>query len=127
QHVRDGLNAAMRMPGESLQIFLGHIVAKVVEQKKGIELVRGAEAESAPQMHSRTFNRRPGPNETFNRSNGHSASLGGVLLLMRQGGGWTQWVDGWRDRLLTSSSRGSLFLRWPLRGRYDYSHGTEMV
>jgi hypothetical protein len=32
QHVRDGLDAAVRVPGETRQIVLGHVVAEIIEQ-----------------------------------------------------------------------------------------------
>ena len=38
ENVRDGLDAAMRMPREAGEIIVGNIVAKIVEKKKGIEV-----------------------------------------------------------------------------------------
>ena len=38
QHVGDGLDAAMRMPGETGQIIVGNIVAEIVEKEKRIEI-----------------------------------------------------------------------------------------
>ena len=55
QNVRDRLDPAMRMPRKAGQVILGNLVAKIVEQQKGI-VVRGvAESERAPQMHARAF------------------------------------------------------------------------
>ena len=39
QHVGDGLDAAVRMPGEAGQVIVGTIVAEVVEQQERIELL----------------------------------------------------------------------------------------
>jgi hypothetical protein len=38
QHVGDGLDAAVRMPGKPRQIVLRAVVAKIVEQQERIEV-----------------------------------------------------------------------------------------
>ena len=50
QHIGDGLDAAMRVPGEAGQIIRGILVAKIVEQQERIELAGLAEAEGALQL-----------------------------------------------------------------------------
>jgi hypothetical protein len=55
--VRDGFDAAVWMPREASQIVRWNVVAKVVEQKKRVELRSIIEAECAPQMYARTFQR----------------------------------------------------------------------
>src|SRR6202011_6357961 len=52
KHVGDGFDAAVRMPGKSGEIILRHVIAEIVEQKKGIELGRVAKAKCAPQVHA---------------------------------------------------------------------------
>ena len=47
QHVSDGFNPAMGMPGESGQVILRALVAKVVEQQERIELLGLAEAKGS--------------------------------------------------------------------------------
>ena len=50
EDVGDGLDAAMRVPGEAGQIILGNVVAEIVEQQERIEVgccrsrTRGADA-----------------------------------------------------------------------------------
>ena len=47
EHVSDGFDAAMRMPGEAGEIVLRVVVAEIVEQQERIELGGVAEAEGA--------------------------------------------------------------------------------
>ena len=60
EHVGDGLDAAVRMPGKAGQIVLGNVVAEIVQQQERIEVGRVAEAERAAQMDARAFQRRLG-------------------------------------------------------------------
>ena len=55
QHVGDGLDAAMGMPGKSGEIVGRVLVAKVVEQQERVELLRFAEAEGALQLDACAF------------------------------------------------------------------------
>ena len=57
QNIGDGLDSAMRMPGESGQIVFWDIVAKVVEQQEGVEIFSVSEAKRAPKMHACAFQR----------------------------------------------------------------------
>jgi hypothetical protein len=57
QHVGDGLDAPMRMPGKAGTIFVRAVVAKIVEQQERVELGSVAETERAAQMHAGAFDR----------------------------------------------------------------------
>ena len=71
QHIRDGFDAAMRMPRKARQIIGGDIVAEIIEEKKGIEVGGVAEAECSAEVHARAFDRRLGFDQPLNGSNGH--------------------------------------------------------
>ena len=71
QHIGDGLDAAMRMPGKAGAIVVRPIVAEIVEQQERIELLGVAEAEGAAKMHAGAFDRGLGADDAFDRSNGH--------------------------------------------------------
>ena len=71
EHVGDGLDAAVRMPGEAGQIVGGHVVAEIVEQQERIEIGGVAETERAAQMHAGAFQRGFGFDETFDWANRH--------------------------------------------------------
>ena len=58
EDIGDGLDTAMRVPGEASKVVFRTIIAKVIEQKKRIVLPRFAEAEGTVQLDSRTFPRR---------------------------------------------------------------------
>src|SRR5579859_7366428 len=58
QHIGDGLDPAVRMPGESRAIVFGVIVAEVVQQEKWIEILGLAEPESALQFDACPFDGR---------------------------------------------------------------------
>jgi hypothetical protein len=45
EHVGDGLDAAVRMPGKASKIVLRVIVAKIVQEQEGIEVLCLPEAE----------------------------------------------------------------------------------
>src|SRR5256712_7001670 len=69
QDIRDGLDAAVRMPRKSCAIVFRTIVAEVVEQEEWIEFARIPEAEGATQPHARTLDCRFGLNDSFDGSN----------------------------------------------------------
>ena len=75
ENVGDRLNAAVGMPGEPLQIVLGLLVAKIVEQQEWIELLGLAEAEGALQLNAGAFEGRRGVNDLSNWSQLHDSSL----------------------------------------------------
>ena len=52
QHIGDGLNAAMRMPGEAREIFVRPVVAEIIEQQERIELGGIAKAEGTAQVYA---------------------------------------------------------------------------
>src|ERR1700716_1149139 len=55
QHVRDGFNPAVGLPGETLQKILRTLVADVAAQGEWIELPRVAEAKGALELHAGAF------------------------------------------------------------------------
>ena len=72
QNVSDRLDAAMRVPGESGQVILRHVVAEIVEQQKRVKIGGVAKAECAAQVHTRAFDRRFGLAELLDGSKGHA-------------------------------------------------------
>ncbi len=87
--VRDGFDAAVRMPRETRQIIFGNIVAKIVEEKKRVEVRGVAKAERAAQVYARTFHRWLGFDEPLHRSNRHGASSRESLTLgCKAANGW---------------------------------------
>ena len=71
EHIGDGLDAAMRMPGKSGAILVRPVVAEIVQQEERIELGGVAEAESAAQVHAGSFDRGFRGDDAFDRPNGH--------------------------------------------------------
>jgi hypothetical protein len=67
QHVSDGLDAAMRMPGEAGEVIVGNVVAEIIQQQKRIEVGSVAESKRAPETHPCAFQRWFGLNESSNR------------------------------------------------------------
>jgi hypothetical protein len=55
EDIGDGLDAAMRMPGESFEIVLGILVAEVVEEEKRVKVFGLAEAEGALEADACSF------------------------------------------------------------------------
>ena len=58
QHISDGLDPAVRMPGKSRQIIVWIVVAEIVQQQKRIEILGLAEPEGALQLYARAFDGR---------------------------------------------------------------------
>jgi hypothetical protein len=48
QNVSDGLDAPVRVPGETSQVILGPLIAEVVEKEERIKIRGAAEAEGTP-------------------------------------------------------------------------------
>ena len=71
QHVGDGLDAAMRMPGKAGAVFVGTVVAEIVEQQERIEFGGVAEAEGAAQIHAGAFHGGLGRDDALDGTNGH--------------------------------------------------------
>ena len=63
EDVGNGLDSAVRVPGKPCQIVFRNIIAKIIEEQKGIEIGSVAEAEGTAQMYARAFHasasRRP--------------------------------------------------------------------
>src|SRR5215467_2297596 len=66
EHIGDGLDASVRMPGKSRKIVGWVIVPEIVQQKKRIEFLGFAEAEGTLEFHSCTFKGRLGLNNLSN-------------------------------------------------------------
>src|SRR5262249_53328740 len=75
EHIRDRLDAAMRMPRKARTIVVRPLVAEIVEQQKRIELGGVTEPERALQADAGALDGRPGVDHTFDRSNGHRDGL----------------------------------------------------
>src|SRR5262250_1576398 len=71
EHIGDGLDAAMRMPGETGEIVLRPVIAEIIKQQERIGLLGVAKAESAAQFHSGAFDRRLGLHDALDGANGH--------------------------------------------------------
>src|ERR1700693_2715955 len=85
QHIRDGLNAAVRMPGKARQIILGNVVAEIVEKEERISLLRVSKAEGAAQMHARALKSRLRLDQALHWAYGHDG-LRSENVLMCDGG-----------------------------------------
>ena len=57
EHVGDGLDPPVRVPGEPLQIVLRPVIAKIVQQQKWVEHRHLAEAEDPFQVYPGPFHR----------------------------------------------------------------------
>jgi hypothetical protein len=55
ENVGDRFDAPMRMPWETREIVVRAVVPEIVEEEKGIELVRFSETEGAAQLDPRTL------------------------------------------------------------------------
>src|SRR4051812_4786580 len=71
ENVRDGLDAAMRMPRESGEVVFRPLVAEIVEQEKWIELFRLAETKGALKLYAGTFERGLSLKNFFNGTERH--------------------------------------------------------
>ena len=80
EHVGDGLDPAMRVPGEAGLVVGGTIVAEIVEQQERVVLARVAEPEGAAQPDAGTLHRRAGLDDALHRADGHAYAPAGRLL-----------------------------------------------
>src|SRR5260221_8763342 len=80
QHISDGLDAPVRMPGKAGKIVRRIVVAKIVEQKERIVFLRLAETESAAELHPRAFERGLGFNNLLYWSERHTILLVSCLM-----------------------------------------------
>ena len=55
QHVGDGLDPAVRMPGKSRQVIFRIVVAEIIQQQERIEILGLAETEGALQLYAGAF------------------------------------------------------------------------
>ena len=75
QHIGDGFDSAVRMPGKTSQIIIRPVVAKIVEQKERVEFGRVAESETALQLDACAFHGRSRFDDLFYRTERHVISL----------------------------------------------------
>ena len=75
QHIGDGLDAAMRMPGKALQILLGIVIAEVVHHQERVEHVGVAEAEHAVEMDAGTLHGGGGAGLELDGTDRHGGTL----------------------------------------------------
>src|SRR5205807_9462676 len=74
QHVRDCLDAAMRVPRKSGEIVARIVIAKVVEQQERIEFGRVAKSERALELDAGAFERRLRMQNVFHWTDRHRCS-----------------------------------------------------
>src|SRR5581483_12455976 len=73
EHIGDGLDAAMRMPGKTGAVIIGPIIAEIVEQQERIVVAGFAEAERAPQFYAGALDRGLRRDDAFDGPNGHGS------------------------------------------------------
>ena len=83
--VGDGLDAAMRVPGEAGEVVRGILVAEIIQQEKRIELLCFAEAEGALELNARTLDGGLGFKNLFDRAKRHSEPPTCYLMLTNIG------------------------------------------
>ena len=72
QHIGDGFNTAMRMPGKTAFIFFRIIIAKIIHHQERIERLSLAKPKNTMQMNPCPFHGWPGLTAEFHRTNGHN-------------------------------------------------------
>ena len=75
QHIGNGLDAAMRMPGKAGAIILRPVIAKIVEQQERIGGVGFAEAEGAAQFYAGALERGLRGDDLLHGPDGHDFAL----------------------------------------------------
>ena len=100
EHVGDGLDAAMRVPGKPGEVVAGVLVAEIVQQQERVEVLGLAEAEGALKLHAGAFERRLGLQDLLDRAERHrcpselsvqatrTAEAGGLFLPITPPPGW---------------------------------------
>ncbi len=68
QHVRNRLDAAVRMPWKTREVVLRPLVPEIIQKQKGIELVGIAESERPVQADARSLDEWLRFCDAFNRS-----------------------------------------------------------
>ena len=85
QHIGDGFNPAVGMPGKARGVIRRVIPAKIIQQQEWVKEVRVAKSKSAPQMHPRAFQGGPAGRETLYFSSGAHFKLLPVLIKTHPG------------------------------------------
>src|SRR2546425_8729857 len=83
EHVGDGFDTAMGMPGESGEVVLRVVVAEVVQQQERIEIAGVPEAERPAQLYARAFDGGLRLDDRLDRPDGHSASSSYTMATTR--------------------------------------------
>ena len=71
EHIGDGLDAAVRMPGKTGEVIARPVAAEIVKQQEWIDLACFSEADGAPQLHAGALHRRLGLHDAFDWPNRH--------------------------------------------------------
>src|SRR5262249_31156402 len=71
QHVCDGLDAAVRVPGEAGDVVGRALVAEIVEEQERVGLRRFAEAECTPELHARPLEGGNGLDDSLHGTDRH--------------------------------------------------------
>jgi len=79
QHISNRLDPAVGLLRKARQIICRNVIAEIIEEEERVELPSVSKAESAAQMHARTFESRLRLNETLYWSNRHIGSLSTVF------------------------------------------------
>src|SRR5439155_5721860 len=74
EHVRDGLDAAVRVPRETGDVVGRPLVAEIVEQEERVGLRRLAEAERAPELHARALEGGNGLDDALHGTDRHGVT-----------------------------------------------------
>ena len=69
EHIGDGLDAAVRMPGKAGAVVIGVVVAEIIEQQERVELAGRAEAEGTAQLHAGALGREGRLRDALDGSN----------------------------------------------------------
>jgi hypothetical protein len=97
KHIGNGLDAAVRVPGEAGKIIRRTIVAEVVEQQEGIELGSVAEAEGAVELDAGAFDGGLRLHDLLDGSDRHDGSFvrwAGTLALHIEAATWARQMTG---------------------------------
>ena len=71
QNVRNGLDAAMRVPGEPGQVVVRVVVSEIIEQQEGIEFSGVPEPERTAELDARALTGGSGVNGALDGSDRH--------------------------------------------------------
>src|SRR6185312_14720637 len=73
EHVGDGLDAAMRMPGKTGEIVPGILVPEIIQQQERVEVFGFSEPKGTLELYPCALDGRRGANDFFDWTKGHRA------------------------------------------------------